>query len=172
MEHTIDCTDCKRKPVRINQEDYDKLFNNGMSGWGYNARCRECSYKSDIWDKDKCLWSGMKFEVGKYHHFSKKPFHERLAGAGQSRNSVQHYIINVTKITKCFVNYDICDVSAGWDPEGPYKHWVACRKKIKFSGSESYPDSIEFPGAKDNWSKETYGNIEANTMYKIGAQQN
>ena len=53
MEHTIDCTDCKREPVRINQEDYDKLFNNGIAGWGYNARCRHCSYKSDIWDKDK-----------------------------------------------------------------------------------------------------------------------
>ena len=160
MEHTIDCTDCKRKPVRINQEDYDKLFNNGMSGWGYNARCRECSYKSDIWDKDKCLWSGMKFEVGKYHHFSR-------CRAGNfeisERYTVQHYIINVTKITKCFVNYDICDVSAGWDPEGPEKHWVACRKKIKFSGSESYPDSIEFPGLVK---------IEANAMYKIGAQQN
>ena len=162
MEHTIDCTDCKRKPVRINQEDYDKLFNNPipMAGWGYSARCRDCNYKSDIWDKDKCLWSGMKFEVGKYHHFSR-------CRAGNfeisERYTVQHYIINVTKITKCFVSYEICDVSAGWDPEGPEKHWVACRKKIKFSGSESYPDSIEFPGLVK---------IEANAMYKIGAQQN
>ena len=150
--HTIDCTDCRRpyKKVLVTQEQYDLLFNNGMSGWGYHARCDDCKYIDNIHERDNCCRGNSKYEVGKYHYMARM------------WRGVQHYIINITHVTKCFVTYEICDITAGWEEEGRWKQWVKCRKKIKPT------NCIEFPSARDNWSKITYGDIDINTLYKVG----
>ena len=109
----------------------------------------EC-YKHRILVNDKCKVVN-NFEVGQYHIFKR------------DSNNQRHFRMDITKITKCFISFELCDITAGWDyPKDNVKY----KKKIKF-GKYNMDNCIDIP---DSFAVSNYSNlnkIKVNDLHKI-----
>jgi len=109
-------------------------------------------YKHKILVNDKCKVVN-NFEVGQYHIFK--------WGAG-GHGFQRHYRMDITKITKCFISFELCDITAGWDyPEDNVKY----KKKIQFK-KFSLDNCIDIPDSFSCWDNGTE-KIKVGDLHKI-----
>ena len=112
-------------------------------------------YKRRILVNDKCKVVN-NFEVGQYHIFKTR--------WGECGKFQRHYRMDITKITKCFISFELCDITAGWDyPKDNVKY----KKKIHFQefSLDNYthlPDSF---GVRC-WTRK-HNKISVDELYKI-----
>tara|TARA_R110001599_G_scaffold338638_1_gene557799 strand:+ start:1 stop:498 length:498 start_codon:yes stop_codon:yes gene_type:complete len=111
-------------------------------------------YKHKILVNDKCKVVN-NFELGQYHIFK--------WGQDGGRGFQRHYRMDITKITKCFISFELCDITAGWEyPEDNVKY----RKKIHIK-EWSLDNCIELPDSFSCWDNRT-DKIKVGDLHKIG----
>ena len=133
----VACSDCRHKTINIDQDEYDK-----RDKMGFVVYCDECEYKNKIIHNEirkriahnvVGVFRPHTFELGKFHLFRLETIYKRFW---------RHFIIDITKITKCFITYKIQDISAGEEL------WTECKRKI-FNPSH-HRQSIKYPPRYDN----------------------
>ena len=132
---TATCSSCFDPYVKISQEAYDK----GKGDLGWVVYCSKCAYKHKILREQSDKLNGLtlrpsKFELGKFHIFYK--FGKRYERGGHHAHNI-HFIIDIIKITNCFITYKIKS-SDWWSGE-----WFKCKRKI--DRSDRYAHKIQYP---------------------------
>tara|TARA_R110002049_G_scaffold226092_1_gene398117 strand:+ start:662 stop:1168 length:507 start_codon:yes stop_codon:yes gene_type:complete len=118
----VDCSDC-RHTVKISKEEYDKTFNVGP---GWVLYCSKCEYKHKKLIEEIKKLNGLtlrpsKFELGKFHIFYKFGKRYECDTNHSVPDNNKHFIIDIIKITDCFITYKIRNYGEG--------EWTKCKRK-------------------------------------------
>ena len=139
MEYCYGCN----YSVKISKEEYDKK--EGDYGWFVD--CSKCEYKNKILKEESDKLNGLtlrpsKFELGKFHIFFR-----------WGTSSRAHYIIDIIKITNCFITYKIRNYGEG--------EWTKCKRKIDWSNKHTH--KIKYPKECGDMDRE---NISPDDLYR------
>tara|TARA_R110000851_G_scaffold264218_1_gene416803 strand:+ start:28 stop:522 length:495 start_codon:yes stop_codon:yes gene_type:complete len=143
---SVDCYDC-RYPVKLNDEEWEE-WEKQEGFLGRCVMCSKCRYKHNILRKeiDKNDWrSGVqlrpsKFEVGKFHIFLKfGEANERMC----LNNVNRHFIIDIIKITKCFVSYKLKEIYINGYHNDDTVHKRKIQTQARYVPQIAYPKNFD-----------------------------